>query len=218
MPLKMKNDAATPTADKTQKAARRSRGRMPAKTSINFAEIGVKRTKWWLAFPAIILILLAAFAIGKFLVYDRLAEVSAAEAEAVQAHQQLMDCYKRIDSYGELNDIYAHYTYSGMTTEELSRVDRAAVMDLLETTVFPRTEVSNWSLKGNKLVLSIEGETLQEINLTVQYLLESDMVDYCEVNTAATDGAWRTNTETLIENVTANIAVYLVKPQEVKGE
>ena len=215
MALTTKRADAAPDGVRSAKAPKLTRGRMPNKTSINFATIGVKRTRWWLVVLAAILIAAAAFAIGKFLVYDRLMEVYAAETEATRAHTELQECYGRIASYGELNDLYAHYTYSGMTKEELARVDRVDVLELLENVIFPRTEVFDWTLRGNTLTLKIEGKTLQEINETVQQLLAQDIVDYCEVNTAATDTLASRDLLVDPDKVTADIVVYLVKPEEV---
>ncbi len=193
------------------------RGRVPTKPDINFAAVGVKRLQWWVIALSVLVAVLLVAAFVKFLVFDKLAAVTAAQAEASDVQNQLQECYRRIDSYGELNDVYAHYTYSGMTEEELGRVDRVAVMDLLRRVVFPRTQIGAWTLKGNRLSLSIEGSTLQEINETVQQLLEEDLVSYCEVNTAATENYYD-DRDTIAERVTANIVVYLTQPEEVEAK
>ena len=215
MPILTKTASAGKAAPGAPKRPATFHGRIPTKENINFAVVGVKRTRWWLVILVTVLILAAAAAIAKFLVLDRLAAVSAAESEAGQVRAQLNECYDRIAEYGELNEVYAHYTYSGMTEEELSRVDRAAVMDLLQRVVFPRTDVAAWDVSGNRLTMSIEGDTLQEINLTVQKLQEDPMVDYCEVNYATTDPRTRRDVRTAEEKVTASVVVYLTKPEEV---
>ena len=191
------------------------RGRAPTKQNINLATVGMKRTRWWLVILALILIFAAAAAIGKFLVYDRLMEVSAAQSEAENVHIQLMDTYRRIESYGDLNDTFAHYTYSGFTAEELGRVDRVAVADILQRVVLTSGDVSRWELKGNVLTLTLEGNTLQSINLMAQRLLQEDIVSYCEVNTATTNSRTRLIEELGGERVSANIVAYLMKPEEV---
>ena len=191
------------------------RGRAPTKQNINLATVGMKRTRWWLVILALILIFAAATAIGKFLVYDRLMEVSTAQSEAEDVHIQLMDTYRRIESYGDLNDTFAHYTYSGFTAEELGRVDRVAVADMLQRVVLTSGDVSRWELKGNVLTLTLEGNTLQSINLMAQRLLQEDIVSYCEVNTATTNSRTRLIEELGGERVSANIVAYLMKPEEV---
>lgn len=195
-------------------AAKRSastRGRVPTKTNINLAVVGVKHTRWWLVILVLALILLAAAAIGKFLVYDRLQEVSKAQAEAANVAREVEAYRAKIEEYGELNEVFAHYTYTGMTAEEHNRVDRLAVMDMIDTVVMPRTEVISWDLSGNRLLMTVQGDTLERINLTAQKLQENEMVNYCAVNTASTD-AKRQNPG---EKVAANIVVYLTKPEEV---
>jgi hypothetical protein len=92
----------------------------------------------------------------------------------------------KIASFGEINDVYAHYTYNDMTSEELSREDRVAMMDLIERVVTPNTPPDGWRVTGNQMIIDINGRTLQEINLVVQLLLEEDIVDFCNVNTAKT--------------------------------
>ena len=190
------------------------RGRVPTKENINFAQISVKHTRWWLVLLTVVLILAVGGAIGKFLIYDRYQAVDAAEAEAAAMHRALDECNARIEAYGELNETYAHYTYTGMTEEELGRVDRVAVLDLMQRVLFVRTEVTDWSVRGNVLSLDIAGDTLQEINETVQQLMAEPLVNYCEVNTAATDmkwdGYWRLRTD----QVTASVLVYLNKLEE----
>ena len=190
------------------------RGRTPTKQSINLATIGVKRTNWLLVILTMVLILVAAGAIGKFLVYDRLQEVTRAQNEANAVLSEINVYRGKIEQYGELNDLFAHYTYTGMTDEEHNRVDRVAVLDLIQGVILPRLDVSSWSIASNKLKLSVQGNTLQEINLTAQKLMEDELVDYCEVNTAST-GSDKNNKKVSSEKVSANMVVYLVNPEEV---
>ena len=164
----------------------RIHGRLPEKRSINLATVNVKRINWALAVPLLLLTLLAIGAFAKFGVLDQLAAAEQARAEVDSLRRELDAGYAAIDDFGEINDIYAHYTYSGMTQEELSRADRVAMMEMLARVVLPHSPVDSWTVSGNELVLNISGSTLQEINHIVQNLLEDDMVDYCTVTTAAT--------------------------------
>ena len=216
MPLtKNKSAASAPAGVRSaQTPNRRVRGRMPSKQNINFALLGVKRTRWGLVLLTVLLIFIAGGAIGKFLIYDRFQAVNVAEAEASAMHRALDECNARIDAYGELNDTYAHYTYTGMTDEEKARVDRVAVLDLMQRVLFTRTDLSSWSVRGNVLSLNIEGDTLQDINETVQQLMADPLVDYCEVNTATTDVKWNGSWRLESDKVTASVLVYLNKVEE----
>ena len=95
---------------KSEKKAGGKRGKLPVKRSINLAMTDEKPVNLKVGIPAFILILVAAFAFGKFAVADRLLEVSRAEAEVAALRSELNAAYDRLNSFGELTEIYAHYT------------------------------------------------------------------------------------------------------------
>ena len=194
---------------------RRRKGTIPVKRVINLAEVDKKTIDLRIAIPAILLILAAAFLFGKFAVADRLITVSHAEGEVVVAQRELDAAYRRLDSFGELTDLYAHYTYSGMNDEEIHRTDRAEILNLLRNVVLPDVEVSAWNVKGNTLNITMTAGTLEEINHTVQKVNGNELVDFCTVSNAKTNENKRTVTrgnreETVIEtSVTAQVVAYL---------
>ena len=198
---------------------------LPTKRYINLAAIGEKRTDYKLvAIAGAVAFLVLAIAV-KFGVYDLLSKMNKAEREAADVRHQVNMTTAEIESYGDLNDLYAHYTYSGMTDEELSRVDRIEVIELIERIVFPQAKVSSWSLSRNQLTLAIKGQSLEEINKIGKQLEQEDIVDYCTVTTASTGARtaynWLTDTTTYVgeENtVTANLTVYLTNEKEAEGE
>ena len=177
-----KNDVSVRPA-----GGRRRRGTLPVKRVINLAEVDKKTIDLRIAIPAILLILAAAFAFSKFAVADRLIAVSRAEGEVAAVQRELDDAYRRLDSFGELTELYAHYTYSGMTDEEVHRTDRAEILN----------------------------HTLEDINRNVQKINSDELVDFCTVNNAKTNENRRTLTrgdreETIIEtSVTAQVVAYL---------
>ena len=203
------------TAKTAKNGRSRRRGAIPVKRSINLADIGQKPIKLGIAIPAILLILIAAVAFSKFAVADRLIAVSRAEGEVATLRSELDAGYRRLDSFGELTDLYAHYTFSGMTDEEVHRTDRAAVLNLIRDVVLPRVSVDSWSLKGNVLTIDMTGDTLQTINRTVQQIEASDIVSFCTVNTARTNDNTQNNIRSEadrlneIASVTAQVVVYL---------
>ncbi len=183
--------------NKKKKSAIKRR-QMPTKRVINLAVLDEKKVSFGLAIPAILLILVAAAVFSKFLVIDRMAEVSAAQAEVSRLQTRIDQGYEELAGFDDLADLYAHYTYSGFTQEELNRSDRVEVLRLIRSVVLPRAEVSSWSLSGNILTINLNAETLQDINLLVQQLESEDMVDFCTVNTANTrDNSHRIATEEL---------------------
>ena len=191
------------------------RRQMPTKRSINLAVLSEKKTNFGLLIPGILLILVVAAAFSKFLVIDRLAEVDAARAEVNRLQMKIDQGYEELAGFDDLADLYAHYTYSGFTQEELNRSDRVEVLRLIRSVVLPRTEVSSWTLSGNTLTINLNGETLQDINLLVQQLEAEDIVDFCTVNTANTkDNARLVLTENL-GPVKARVMAYLNAGTEV---
>ena len=203
--------------DKSGNAAggRRRRGSLPVKRVINLAEVDKKTIDFRIASPAILLILAAAFLFGKFAVADRLIAVSRAEGEVAAVQRELDAAYRRLDSFGELSELYAHYTFSGMTDEEVHRTDRAEILNLLRDVILPRVSVDAWNVKGNVLNVTMTADTLEEINLTVQKVDADALVSFCTVNNAKTNENRRTvsrngQEETFIEtSVTAQVVAYL---------
>lgn len=200
-------------AEKTKKkkaGALKHRGQMPTKRTINLAAQREKKVRIGLAIPAILLILAAAVAFSKFLVIDRMAEVSAARNEVYQLQRRLDAGYEELAGFDDLAELYAHYTYSGFTAEELGRADRVLVLDLMQRVVLPQATVNNWSLTGNELTINMTCGTLQEVNLIVQQLEKEDLVDFCMVYTANTNDNTRNNLRVgEFGEVRAKVVVYL---------
>lgn len=163
------------------------RGKLPVKKSINMAAVGQKKTRVSTALLALILIIVAAAAIAKFAVMDRLDEVNAAEKKVRDLRTQLSAANAKIDSFGELQEKYAHYTLAGLNSEELSRVERSDVVELIERVVLPEAELNSWTVKQNQLTLNITMDTLQDTNELAQKLNEEEMVSFATVKNAVTN-------------------------------
>ncbi len=169
------------------KKSNRVRGRLPVKKSINMAVVGQKKTKISTAILAVILIIVAAAAISKFLVMDRLAEVDREQKKVRDLRTQLSEANAKLDSFGELKEKYAHYTFADMTSEELKRVERSDVVELIERVVLPAAELKSWTVKQNELTLNVTLDTLQDTNMLAQVLSEEAMVDFATVKNAVTN-------------------------------
>lgn len=178
---------ATATKTKNKKSgALRRRGQIPSKRTINLAILGEKPIRMSLAIPGIILVLLAAALFAKFLVVDRLMEVNRAQGVVNNLQSQIDSGYRELADFDDLSNLYAHYTYSGFTSEELNRTDRVQVLELIRNMIIPYSTISSWTLSGNSFTVDLSAESLQQINLIVQQLEAQDLVAYCTVNTANT--------------------------------
>ena len=189
--------------------------KLPTKKTINFAEVGKKKINPLVAAIGIILIITAAVLFSKFAVFDRFDRVSKAQAEVAQIKSEIDSLYKKIAGYGEINDLYAHYTITEMTETELNRADRIAAIEMLEKIIEPEAVLGAMSFKENTLTVTVTAPSLQVINVMAGKLNLEPNVDYCTVQTASTEQS----KEEAAKDVTAKITVYLKKAlEEVNDE
>lgn len=184
--------------------------KIPTKQHINFAHFGETKINWIVATPAIIVIIILAALLSKVAVVDRFNKLSETRGQARRAQELQDTLYDQINSYGDINTEYAHYTYDMFTEDELSYVDRGAVFELLENKIMPKAEITSWSMSGNVLVLNIGGLTLDEVSTLSKELKTEDIVSYCMVSTAQTNRNDIDNVDR--QDVTAVMTVYLQKP------
>lgn len=189
------------------------------KKQINLALAGQKKKHYFVAIPAIGAIVVAAGVIGKVAVADRLVKMSEAQSAASELQKQVDDITAYIDSFGDLQETYAHYTYQGLNADELSYLNRPEVLQLMKNVIFPKVTVSSWSVSGNQLTLPVTGENLSDINSLVQELEQVLIVDYCNVMTAVTDSNSTDENGNPVssDTVTGQIIVYLLDPLSVES-
>ena len=194
---------------------------MPQKRSINLALVGVERIDPKLALAGSLIVLLLAAMFSKFLVADRLAAMNRESAQVAALRTQLSQEYDKVASFGSIADEYAHYTYSGMTEEELSLVDRADVIRMIKEGTENNREVESWSLRGNVVTLTVSGRDLQEINQLARRLEQFDLVNTCTVTAASKEeiqAQGSSGPEDGSSVVRANIIVYLQNEEAEEEE
>jgi hypothetical protein len=194
--------------------------RLPSKRSINLATASQKKVNYRALIPALAIVTVAVLVFTKFAVIDRIVTLTNAEKEVESIQQQIDAGYIQIAGFGDLVEKYAHYTYSDMTPEELSLVDRNAIIAVMDRVLFSRIEVEDWTIKGNTLSVNVAGKTLEEVNKVSQSLLEEPSVEYCTVKTAATDdrnSMWDESSDTEML-VYSQIIVYFINVTEETGE
>ena len=163
------------------------RGRMPVKRSINLMLIDENRISPVKATLGIIVIVALAALFSKFMVADRLAMMSSASGKANQLKDTLDQTMEAIERYEGVEDSYAHLTYAGMTQEEMSRVDRVRVLELVADILPDNETAKTWSVTGNIMTVEITGRTLEELNELARRVEESPIVDSCVITTAKKD-------------------------------
>ena len=74
-------------------------------------------------------------------------------------------------------------TYKDMTAEELGRVDRVKVLEMVSE-YLSDSSARTWSLSGNMLVVDVSGKTLENLNQLARRIEQSPIVDTCVITTA----------------------------------
>lgn len=159
---------------------------LPSKRTINLLSNEEKTIDPKKMVITCVILVIALSMFCKFAVFDKLMAANTAESEVANVRAELDEAYIKLSQLTDVTDEYAHYTYSGMTSEELLRVDRVDIMNLLDRIVLPKAVVNSWSIQDNQLTLYMGSNTLQAINLVVQDVEQDEMVDFCIVETAAT--------------------------------
>ena len=185
-------------------------GRMPSKRSINLATVNEKPGGWLITFLFVGAVLIGTVVLIRTTVAERMRTLSEVREEIARLEAQLQEGDVRVEDYDRLSEVYAHYTWSGLTAEEAGRPDYAAAMNLLERVILSRMTLDSWTLSGNELTLSINGGTLDEINQIAEELNADEIVNYCSVTAAALSSVTTSSERPLDqEMVTANMIIYL---------
>ena len=112
-----------------------SRGKMPTKRNINLAAVGDKSLNKKTAIAAIVLIGVGATIFSYYGVAGRFTRLYEAQSAVSSVQSQLDAAYEELSQYDMTEEEYAHYTFSDLTQEELSQVEREDVLRLLDETV-----------------------------------------------------------------------------------
>ena len=161
----------------------------------------------------LILVIAAVVAFAKFAVIDRFVALERATSEAASLQAQIDENYARIQELQGVSDEYAHYTFSGMTADELGLVSRVEVMDMINRLIVPYANLNSWTLQGNTLTMTVNNTSLGRVNQIIAMINAEPIVNYSFVQTAATE-----NSEDMTSDVTAQITVYLQIPEEQEEE
>lgn len=114
-------------------APKGAKGKLPTKRSINLVIVNENKINPFQAILGIVAIVLLAGVFSKFLVYDRIMSVNEASGKVSRLQTSVSEAKALLDTFGDVENTYAHYTQAGMTADELSLVDRGRVLSLVRT-------------------------------------------------------------------------------------
>lgn len=195
---------------KVTKAKKINKNKLPTKNTINLVGVGKKKLHPAIIALIVVVVLAAVALFTKFAIIDRFEQVKKAQTEVSDMRTEIDLLYKKIASYGEINELYAHYTITGMTDAELNRADRIEAIEMLESIVEPTATLGAMTFKDNTLTATVTAENLQAINIMAGKINEQPNVDYCTIATASTE----TKKDENAGEVTARITIYLKKAVE----
>ncbi len=191
-----------------------SRTRMPSKMSINFAEIEKEKKNYYSLVVIILVVVGVGYLFGKFMIYDRLQEVKKEKAITEDLQNQIVEANNTIQEFGKLATEFAHYTYSGMTDEEITRTDRMAMIQVIDDVVRKRCTVNSWSIYGNKMDITITSDDAGIPNRVKELLDQNPQILTCSVRSV-----YNGKNEDNIQVSTANfLIIFRPKAKEVQAE
>lgn len=192
---------------KLSKSNKIPKGKIPSKRHINVLIRKKQTFSPRKHLPILILIVVLLMAFCKFMVFDRVYTVVKEANQLSTMQSELSVANSQIQSMGDLEDEYAHYTVSGMTEEELNRVNRVEAMKLVGEAFKGGNISKSWNLTGNTMTLEVTGPSLSELNQLASELEINPIVERCVISSADK----RTDED---GNVSVTFILYLQKPGE----
>lgn len=192
--------------DKEVSFGKASRGKMPTKTSINLVPkkesfLSTRKGITTAAVGAVIVLLLAFL-----LIIRPLMGLMSANAKVNDLTAQLDEVNSTIVANADKEEEYAHYTYEGLTSEEMSSVDRVQIMKLVQDALINGGVARAWTLSGNVMYFEVSGASLAELNQIAATLEKQPIVERCVINTANKGGSDS-------NEVAVSFVIYLVNPE-----
>jgi hypothetical protein len=212
LPGSKKDKDSKPKKEKKEKKGKKEKkikkGAIPTKNFINIQVNKKKKFSLKKNLPVIILIAILFIVFCKFMVIDRLTATVTESAHVAELQQELTQTNSKIKTLSKLDDEYAHYTTSGMTEEELERVDRVKAMRLIQDAFMHGNVSKSWNLTGNIMTLQVTGSSLKGLSQLASELESRPIVERCVTSSADK------NSEENNGKVEVTFTIYLQQPKE----
>lgn len=147
--------------------------RYPSKTEMNLYTPVRDGNSPELVIPVALLLAVIVGLFTKFCVLDRLAKVSAAQAELHTLQDQLESINTELENYDVVRENYYRYTRAYMNEGDAEIVDRLKLAALLEKYVPAYADTASVTITGNSVVLKLYAPTLDSV-AALQRVLETD--------------------------------------------
>lgn len=163
--------------------------RLPTKKSVNLARRESNSKNLITVAVGLALIAVISAGVAKFGVIDPLARLSEAESAYAAVHTQYVLLQESLDAYNAVEHEYRTYSRNWMQSEKSDlfvSVDRADVLDLLETQLMPNGTVKTVTVKGNTVVVTMSGMNLTQISEMFGALQQQSIVATASLTIAST--------------------------------
>ena len=156
----------------------------PAKRRMNLADDGKRHNRKVIVAVTAAVLLIVFGLVLKFGVLDLYSELSELELRKAELQEQVTYKNDLVNSMDSMDEDYAHYVYPDYSKEELARVDRNDVLDLIERYIEKKEEIVGWSLYDNELTIELSNSTFNKANIIVENMQVESIVDYGFVSNA----------------------------------
>lgn len=181
------------------------------KTGINF--IGVEEDKSAVStiLPIVITLVVAAILFSKFAVIDRYHRLWEKEAENRALAAELEKDNAALNKAKSLTERFYHFTWTQMDDEEVGRMSRVRVADLVTYITSQMAGVRSYTVSGDVLNVQVMADSLQSISRVAGELGKRKIVEGVTVQTART-GSFEEADSGIVE---AQLVIYIRTQDEL---
>lgn len=158
--------------------------RLPSKRGMNLYVKVKDGNSWQVILPLAVFLAAVVFGIYRLGVVDRLNKLNDLRRENSQLSAQLDAINKKLDEYPELEEEYRRYTASYLQPDEQGLVSRERIFDMIGEAAEGIGTVTNESIESNNVGITVDINSLDDIERIQERLNDMDNIDEISVSTA----------------------------------
>lgn len=167
-----------------QRQKKRRKEHFPTKTGMNLFYKVDKATGPATIMFYVVIALVVIFIVGKVGVFDLLRDVSSLEQQISGMEAQVQAMVDAAKDYKKIQGEYNRYT-KGYLQEGETPIDRLILLDMLEETVFAKSNLESASIVDDSIFISYTGLNLEETSALVKELEEYQWVKEVTIQNAS---------------------------------
>lgn len=153
----------------------------PIKTSFNFIEDDEERyNKLSIICFAIFLAVLVIFT--KFGVIDTLSKTSALQANYSSVESTNNSLKEQLTDYDEIAKKYNEIAGDFLTENEVNSLNRDTIIKMLDESVFPYVDITNFTASGNQISIFTDETDLNTVSKVLEILQDDERTSYVSIS------------------------------------